>query len=212
MPNHNADSLYQQIKLDILDQKLILGSVLKQEELSHRYGVSRIPIRDVFQRLKSEGWLIQSGKCGVMVNPLTAEEAEDLYFMRMQLEPLILGYAIPNISNKILGEATDILEQLDSKQQSGQQHGELNWQFHTCLYQAANRRTLLNTINNLQQLSSRYIGFHAIQLNYVATCQTEHYALIDAIKEKQVEKAQDILEQHIAKAGKLLVNYLANPT
>ncbi|MDU0354463.1 GntR family transcriptional regulator [Paraglaciecola aquimarina] len=210
MANLTSDTLYHQLRQDILEQNIAHGSVLKQEELSTRYGVSRIPIRDVLQRLKSEGWLIPSGKCGVMVNPLTAAEAEDLYLMRMRLEPLLLGYAIPHISNKRLGEAIDILEQLTSKDLNAQQHGELNWQFHTCLCQAANRPTLQNTIHNLHQLCSRYIGFHAMQLDYVDTAHNEHIALIAAIKEKQIEAAQAILTEHIQKAGQILVSYLSN--
>ncbi|MCF2947714.1 GntR family transcriptional regulator [Paraglaciecola aquimarina] len=212
MPSQTAENLYQQLKQDILEHKLLQGSVLKQEELSTRYGVSRIPIRDVLQRLKAEGWLIQSGKCGVMVNPLTAKEAEDLYMMRMRLEPLLLGYAIPHIKHKTLGEAADILEQLKSKELTAQQHGELNWQFHTCLCQVANRPTLLSTIHNLHQLCSRYIGFHAMQLNYLETAQSEHIDLMAAIKNKQVKKAQTILEKHIANAGKILVDYLTANT
>jgi DNA-binding GntR family transcriptional regulator len=85
-----AEALYQQLKQDIRDNKLPIARPLKQQQLAADYGVSRIPIRDVLQRLKNEGWLTQSGKRGVMVHPLSATEAEDLYIMRMYLEPLFL--------------------------------------------------------------------------------------------------------------------------
>jgi DNA-binding GntR family transcriptional regulator len=203
-----AEALYQQLKQDIRDNKLPIASPLKQEQLAADYGVSRIPVRDVLQRLKNEGWLTQSGKRGVMVHPLSATEAEDLYIMRMYLEPLILGHAIPKLNHQILGQATDILEQLDQSNLSIAEHGDLNWQFHACLYQAANRPTLFNNIANLHQLCSRYIGFHSIELNYEKTSQQEHYQLLDVIKNKQLGKAKNILKQHISEAGEILVNYL----
>ena len=203
-----AEALYQQLKQDIRDSKLPIDSPLKQEKLAIEYGVSRIPIRDVLHRLKSEGWLIQSGKRGVMVHALNATEAEDLYTMRMYLEPLILSHAIPKLNHQTLGQATDILEQLDQSKLSIAQHGELNWQFHACLYQAANRPTLFNNVANLHQLCSRYIGFHSVELEYEKNSQQEHYALLDAIKAKQVSKAKIILKQHISKAGEILVAYL----
>jgi DNA-binding GntR family transcriptional regulator len=204
-----AQALYRQIKQDIRENKLPISVALKQEQLSQRYGVSRIPIRDVLQKLKNEGWLVQSGKRGVMVHPLSAVEAEDLCMMRMYLEPLILGHALPKLNNQTLGQAADILEQLDSSPNlSIQEHGELNWQFHACLYQAANRPTLFNTIANLHQLCSRYIGFHSLELDYVNTSQQEHYQLLDAIKAKRENRAKQLLKQHISEAGEILISYL----
>jgi len=203
-----AEALYQQLKQDIRDNKLPVASPLKQEQLAAEYGVSRIPIRDVLQRLKNEGWLTQSGKRGVMVHPLSATEAEDLYIMRMYLEPLILSHAMPKLNHQILGQATDILEQLDQSKLSIAQHGDLNWQFHACIYQAAKRPTLFNNIANLHQLCSRYIGFHSVELDYVKTSQQEHYQLLEAIKAKQLGKAKAILKQHISEAGEVLVAYL----
>lgn len=205
-----AEALYQQLKQDIRDNKLPIASPLKQEKLASKYGVSRIPIRDVLQRLKNEGWLTQSGKRGVMVHPLSATEAEDLYIMRMYLEPLILSHAMPKLNHQTLGQATDILEQLDHPMLSIAQHGELNWQFHACLYQAAKRPTLFNNIANLHQLCSRYIGFHSIELEYEKTSQQEHYQLLEAIKAKQTNKAKTILRQHIVVAGEILVKYLTD--
>ena len=203
-----AEALYKQLKQDIRDNKLPIASPLKQEQLATEYGVNRIPIRDVLQRLKNEGWLTQSGKRGVMVHPLSATEAEDLYIMRMYLEPLILSHAIPKLNNQTLGQAADLLEKLDQSKLSIAEHGELNWQFHACLYQAAQRPTLFNTIANLHQLCSRYIGFHSVELDYLKTSQQEHYQLLRAIKAKQLGKAKSILKQHISEAGEMLVAYL----
>jgi DNA-binding GntR family transcriptional regulator len=203
-----AQSLYEQLKQDIRENKLPMAVALKQEELAAQYGVSRIPIRDVLQKLKNEGWLVQSGKCGVMIATLSAQEAEDLSTMRQYLEPLILGYALPQLTNNMLGQAEDLLVALDNKQLSVSDCGELNWQFHACLYQAANRPTLFNTIVNLHQQCSRYIGFHNTQLNYNTTSQDEHYQLLAALKNQQSTLAQTILKQHIAQASKQLVAYL----
>ena len=203
-----AEALYQQLKQDIRDNKLPISTPLKQEQLAAEYGVSRIPIRDILQRLKNEGWLTQSGKRGVMVHPLSATEAEDLYIMRMYLEPLILSHAIVKLNHQTLGQATDILEQLNQPKLSIAEHGELNWQFHACIYQAAKRPTLFNNIANLHQLCSRYIGFHSVELDYVKTSQQEHYQLLEAIKAKQLGKAKTILKQHISEAGETLVAYL----
>ncbi len=205
-----AQQLYTKMKMDIRDNQLPIAQPLKQEALSERYGVSRIPIRDVLQRLKNEGWLITSGKRGVMVPHLNAGEAEDLYLMRMYLEPLILGHAIPKMTHQIIGKAADILNEIDNQgnKLSMEESGELNWQFHACLYETANRPTLFNTISSLHQQCGRYIGFHSHHLDYLTTSQNEHYQLLEAVKEKQINRAKNLVKAHISDAGELLVAHL----
>ena len=208
MDKQPGNSLYQRLKDDILHRRLPIGEPLKQVELSERYQVSRIPVRDALQRLKSEGWLTTVGKRGVMVAPLSATEAEDLYQMRMYLEPLLLGHAMANISHKILGEALDILEQIEQQDLTIEQHGELNWQFHSCLYKQAKRPTLFNTVSALHQQCGRYIGYHTLNLDYQSASQSEHHALLRATKEKNTEEAQAILKAHIQVAGEQMVTHL----
>lgn len=204
-----ANTLFLRLKQDIRDNKLPLNVPLKQAELALRYHVSRIPIRDVLQRLKNEGWLVQCGKRGVMVPPLSAIDAQDLYQMRMQLEPMILAYAIPNLSNQNIGQAEDILQQAQNiSSLSISEQGELNWRFHACLYQQANHPLLLDTVTRLHQLCARYIGFHSVELEYLETSHEQHAQLLVAIRAKQTILAGQLLGQHIGQAGEILVAYL----
>lgn len=178
--------------------------------IAEKYQLSRIPVRDVFQQLKNEGWLSDHGKCGLMVSPLNAREAEDLYLMRMQLEPLILGFAIPHITHQHLGQATDILESLEQPHLTIDQYGELNWEFHSTIYQAAERHALFNTLEHLHTLCGRYIGFHSLKLDYATTSQGEHYALLELIRQKDRQSAQQLLSQHIRAAGKIITTHIKN--
>lgn len=216
MDKQPGQQLYWQIKADIKGNRLPQGQALKQTELSERYGVSRIPVRDALQRLKNEGWLVACGKRGVMVASLCADEAEDLYLMRRHIEPLLLSFAMPHINHQVLGQAQDILAQMQLPQnQNAELQGELNWCFHRCLYQPAQRPTLLNTLASLQEQGTRYIGFHTLELSYADTSHNEHIALIHAIQERDLTKAQTVLEAHIVEAGELQVAHLrgeAHPT
>ncbi|MFT6897585.1 MAG: DNA-binding GntR family transcriptional regulator [Paraglaciecola sp.] len=206
-----ANTLFIRLKQDIRNNNLPLNEPLKQADLAQRYQVSRIPVRDVLQRLKNEGWLVQSGKRGVMVQPLSAIDAQDLYQMRMLLEPMLLAYAIPNLSNQNIGQAQDILQQArDSSTLSINEQGELNWQFHACLYQPALHPVLFDTVARLHQLCARYIGFHSVELDHLDTSHEQHAQLLVAISNKQTTLAQQLLGQHISQAGEILVAYI-NP-
>ncbi|MCV2402897.1 GntR family transcriptional regulator [Marinomonas sp. C2222] len=198
----------QQIKEDILNCVLPRGKALRQVELSTRYGVSRIPIRDALLSLKSEGWLSPHGKVGVMIPDLNWREAEDIYLMRSTLEPLLLDKAFSAISSKELEEARQYQSELDGENLSLIRRGELNWAFHQAIYQAANRGTLQRVVESLNKQAIRYLGFQYGPLNYRTTSQSEHSELLLMIENKDKDKALEHLKRHIEKAGALLVNYL----
>lgn len=203
-------SLYQQLKADLQSGRFPPGTVLKQTELAEQYGVSRIPVRDAIQRLKNEGWLTAHGKRGVAVPRFDPLEVEDIYLMRMRLEPLLQTLAAPKLNAEILGRARDILDRMEGeKTLPAAEIGARNWQFHACLYRAADRPTLFATVEQLHRQCERYIGYQSRSLDYQHTSQREHYALLDALQRGDTEEAAEILEQHIAAAGRALVKHLS---
>jgi len=109
-------SLYQQLKQDIRQGIWPAGAVLNQQKLSEYYQVSRIPVRDALQQLKAEALLVMAGKASVMVPPLTAAEAEELYQIRLQLEPMALRRAFPQLNFSLLGQAEDLLHRIEQDQ------------------------------------------------------------------------------------------------
>jgi len=196
------------LKSDIKEQKLPIGVPLKQADLAERYQVSRIPVRDSLQQLLAQGWLVPHGKCGVMIPKLVRHEAEDLYRMRAALEVMLLELAFPNLTHAILGQAKDYLEQLEQKEITLLERGELNCLFHKTLYEAAKRPTLFKVVEQLHSQVDRYIGFQCVPLDYDGQSQLDHYQLINLIQDRQYQSALDCLRLHIEKAGKALIDYL----
>jgi DNA-binding GntR family transcriptional regulator len=207
--NKTSDKLYLQLKDDIQQGHLPVGERLKQEQLAARYNVSRIPVRDALQNLFNQGWLVQTGKRGLMIPVLNAAQAEEIYLMRMQLEPLALQLAFASLSHADLGQAQDVLEQIDNCDATNMaEQGKLNWQFHDVLYRVSKRDTLLKVIAGLKQQSERYLGFQFVNLDYKQHSQQEHYQLLELLRKKDISAARLLLEQHICRAGELLVNFL----
>ncbi|TPE55601.1 GntR family transcriptional regulator [Maribrevibacterium harenarium] len=200
--------LYNTLKNDIVSGVLPRGLPLRQQDLSERYQVSRIPVRDAMMQLKAEGWLVPHGKAGVMIPKLNWLEAEDLYQMRALLEVQLLAYAIPGINHEVLGRARDINHQLNAPHLDLLGRGQLNWLFHATLYQCACRPALFRTVESLNDQVRRYMGFQYGPLGYQDTSQQEHDRLLTLLERKQQAEAMKLLQQHIEEAGILLVDYL----
>lgn len=198
----------QKIKDDILNNQLPKGVPLRQKVLSTRYGVSRIPVRDALLSLKNEGWLVPNGKAGVMVPNLNWQEAEDLSFMRAELECQLLSLAFDHITENDILSARLSLVELNGNNLTLIRRGELNWRFHNSLYRAANRPVLHSTVERLNQQAVRYLGFQYGPLAYRQTSQDQHEMLLQFIQSKNKNAALVLLRQHIEDAGSLLASYL----
>lgn len=200
--------LDSRIKEDIRADKLPVDTWLTQAWLSEFYQVSRIPVRDAIAKLLKDGWPVGEGKKGVKVPPLNAQQAEELYLMRLPLETLALELAFEQLNFACLGKARDVLTQLaEGDQLSALEQGVLNWQFHCCLYQPCNKPLLLKTLNQLHEQCERYIGFQTAKLDYHQQSEKEHYQLLEALENWQLDQAIEILSEHIKVAGqRLMVN------
>lgn len=204
-PTLLADALRTAILRGILKG----GQVLRQEELAASFGVSRMPLREAFRQLEAEGLLTIYPHKGAVVTELSALEAQELYEIRLALETTALAKAIPNLTPAHLVRAEKLLNQADGESDIGR-WGELNWQFHAALYQAAGRPRLLAMLERLHLSVDRYMRLELAALDYRPRSQAEHRELLQACRQGDSDRALKLLQEHIETAGKLLVTFLEN--
>lgn len=82
-----ADRVYRDLLRAIIEGEVGPGAWLKERELSERFEVSRIPVREALQRLESEGFVMTSRHRGANVTPITRADIHDLFDARLCLEP-----------------------------------------------------------------------------------------------------------------------------
>jgi DNA-binding GntR family transcriptional regulator len=204
-------NMLSSIREDILMGVLPTGIPLAQEELAVRYGVSRQPIRSALETLFSEGLLTRHGRRGLAVLPLSAIEAEDLYLMRAELEPMVLKLGAPYLTKEVLGRAEDILDALD-RETRVLQRGRLNWEFHKTLYELSRRPRMLDTLERLHQHAERYMSFQFDVLNNRDASQKDHRDILSYCRAGEIDRAANLMRAHVVKAGQQLVQALiSNP-
>ncbi|HEY1362552.1 MAG TPA: GntR family transcriptional regulator [Xanthobacteraceae bacterium] len=81
-----ADRVYQTLREHVCSGRLPSGLPLQEAGLAGQLGVSRTPVREALSRLASEGLLDSQGRSFV-VPSLTAADIDDIYELRMLLEP-----------------------------------------------------------------------------------------------------------------------------
>ena len=81
-----ADKVYQDIKDDIFEFRLLPGDRFSENEMAQRTGASRTPVREALFRLEREGYVEVSPRNGWQVKPFDFHYFEELYDVRTVLE------------------------------------------------------------------------------------------------------------------------------
>lgn len=82
-----ADGVYRALLRSIISGDPAPGARLKERELSERFEVSRIPVRQALQRLESEGFVVTEPHRGAVVKPVTVADIAELFDARLCIEP-----------------------------------------------------------------------------------------------------------------------------
>lgn len=202
-----AERIASEIRNTIMTGQYYSGKALKQDVLAAHHGVSKIPVREALNQLRSEGLVTFINNRGAVVSSLSIEEVEEIYSMRLALETLALKKAIPNLQAKHHIAAESSLKLIEASD-TPQDWPKLNWDFHSSLYQGAKMPHLLDTIAILHNNVSRYLMLYLKELNFQSGSQQEHWDLLEASLAGRTEKALDILHQHLNGALRQTIQFM----
>lgn len=207
-PGNTSDIIANALRSQILQGRFQANDPLRQDIIADQLGVSKIPLREALVQLKAEGLVTFMPKRGAVVSSLSAAEVQEIYTMRIALETVALEKAITKISPADLIRAQGVLEIIDSEPDKTQ-WGELNWEFHATLYQAARMPLLLNTIQRLHNNVLRYLIIYLDSLSASGVSQSEHRAILKACHDNNTRQAITALKKHLGQASAHLVSFLS---
>ena len=95
---------YTTIKEKIIHCEYPPNSLLNEERLKEELEISRTPIRDALSRLEQESLIQILPRRGIMVRGISPDEVEQVYDMRLLIEPYALKKYGKKIDRKILAE------------------------------------------------------------------------------------------------------------
>ena len=92
------DEIASAVRRAVLERVISPGQVINQEELAKRFGVSRIPLREALRTLVGEGLIIIKPGLGAIVTELDPDAVDELYGLRLRLEPSLASDIVEPVS------------------------------------------------------------------------------------------------------------------
>ncbi|MEK9671768.1 MAG: GntR family transcriptional regulator [Rhodospirillaceae bacterium] len=186
------------------------GKRIREAEVAEWLGVSRTPVREAVRRLQADGILVFEPWRGVIVAELDHQEVVELYAMRRVLEGGAARLAAQHASVPELAHMEECMEKASPASNNPEQMADANRRFHDALFQAAHNRYLLKSAAALRDALSLLKGTTYAFPDRAQAAHEEHQALMEAIKEREPEKAERLARRHIGRAEKARLRLLAD--
>lgn len=188
----------------ILQERIISGEFagddpLRQDELAAEFGVSKIPLREAFSKLEQNGLIISQVNRGFFVRPLSAEEASDVFDLRLKIEPdaMARAAAIASAADKAFAQ-----EALDALNEAASAHplmtGRLNRSFHLALIRPLAVPVSKQLLERLHMISERYVVRHLAPSGRTERARSEHQTILEAWRAGDEERVRQLGYRHIA--------------
>lgn len=188
----------------IIRGELTSGAYLRQEELSERFRISRIPLRDALLQLEKEGFVVVLPYRGAVVAPVSAQEAREILELMTVLHPLALRLAYPNLTPEVLDLADQILDVRENSTDAGQWE-RFTKEFLMTLLQPSGRPLLLSIVKDLHDQIGRYAHVYLVPWRDQKALRSIYRAVVQACRKGDLEKAVETLQAGYEKAREALV-------
>ena len=192
------DLIYDNVRERILSGQLPAGRPVRQDALAGALGVSKIPVREALARLESDGLILCNPRRGFEVPPLSAAEAEEIFDLRLQVEPATAALAARQATDADRQAAYAALGALDaSMREDGERASDLNRAFHLALVTPARRPLTASLIERLHSLAERYVRAHLAPEGRSQRARREHAELLQAWMLGNGDEVEARLSDHI---------------
>lgn len=208
----NQKTLLEQVYAALLDAisdgTLKPGERLTQQSVADRLNVSRQPIHNALQLLKSQGFVSETGRRGLVVAALDPKLLEAIYQFRSAIEPLAVRLAIPELTAALIEEGGDILRRGDALAARPDTAAltQADMDFHYVIYRLSGNSLVIESMRLNWQHLRRSMGAVLRLPTLAQRVWYEHRAIFDAMVAGDAERAERLIGDHLGRAYRDLLS------
>ena len=193
-----AEAVYQSIKRDIFDFRLLPGDRFTEGEVAARLNVSRTPVREGLQRLEKEGYLHVHFRAGWSVRDLDFHQFDDLYDLRIILESASVRQLCDRAERPQLDALKTVwLVAAEERSENRDEMAQLDEEFHSSLVAAAGNPEVLRCHREVTERIRILRRLDFTEPDRIAATYQEHGQILRAIVRRRADQAVLLLRTHI---------------
>ncbi|MFZ5966141.1 MAG: GntR family transcriptional regulator [Bacillota bacterium] len=206
------DIIYQKLKDMIIDGILKPGERIIISELAAEFNVSPMPVREAIKRLQQDKYVEVIPHIGAKVASFELDKLKEILLIVIEMEILASRLAAPYISDQQIKQLEEIIREMELaiNNRNSLKYARLDKELHGLVYDASSYKYLYELIRDLWNKSEMYRAVFTKSIDRPQASLQEHKAWIEALKEKDVEKAQAILRKHKESAFQIFVEIYEN--
>lgn len=205
--------LTQLVRARIVNGEYLPGTPLPQDALAAEFGVSKIPVREALLQLHADGLVDMFAHRGFQVRPLSETEAQEIFRLRLQIEPRAVAAGARIAAAADQESAREAFTRLKAALSAGRlaDAGDLNCAFHLRLIVPGRQPLTHAVLQRLLTLAQRYVHLHLQSRGRISRANREHEALFAAWAGGHAARAAAMTRKHIEATHTDLARVLAAP-
>ncbi|AYD40206.1 GntR family transcriptional regulator [Clostridium fermenticellae] len=205
------NEVYMDIRNRILRLELEPGQKISENQMSSEYSISRFVIRNAFKKLNQLGLITVYPQRGTYVSLIDLAYIEDLLVLRTAVEKEVLCEMFTRIEKNLRMELVNKLEENLQEQQAfkdmksyEKRLRELDYEFHKIMVDSVKRYGLVKILNDPMIHIARWRNFDVAFVRKMPKLIGEHRKIIDAIREDNLNDAQQAIGKHLETNKKMI--------
>lgn len=202
---------YEHLHAEIVSGRMRGGSRLKPEQIATKLDISRMPVREAIRQLDAEGFVTIRPNRGAVVTQRTPVDALELFEMRAVLEGLAVRLGTRNVKPDDLVELDHLISLMHRTSGDPARWAERHDQFHDRLCALSQRPRLISDVRRLRLAVKPYVRMYAATHANPEQPGHEHELILDAVRDRDVRRAERLTIAHIMANAQEIADYLAEP-
>jgi DNA-binding GntR family transcriptional regulator len=196
----SGDDAYARIRRDVLSCRLAPGAFVTEPELMAAYNIRKTSCRIALVRLAHEGFVRSRPRKGYQISPITLRDVEEVFTLRVQVEPLAVRLAAGRVDIDLLRRLEDACRVPHPVLQLSDQIDvfmDANKAFHLAIAAACGNERLYRLLSQLMDEMSRLVALGFGVQRTKPEIKHDHNSMIEALAEGDGKRAEQIARRHI---------------
>jgi len=195
------------IKAAIATGELKPGQRLVESQLCELFGLKRNRIREALRKLEHEGFVKITPNVGAVVAEFSQRDIEHIYDLLSVLDGLSVRLATPFITGDQFKNLETLVKRMEATDKLSLFSG-YNDDLHSLFCTYSENSRLISFAENLR-LSIKAFGYRSFYVpGQIATSNTEHRKILQAIKTNKPLLAERIMRDHVIDAKNRLIKWM----